>query len=54
MSTDLFSPVSMGDITLTNRMVMAPLTRNRADEHNAPHGINVTHLRYSLALPDLE
>ncbi len=43
MSTDLFSPVSMGDITLTNRMVMAPLTRNRADEHNAPHGINVTY-----------
>ncbi len=43
MSTDLFSPVTIGDIKLTNRMVMAPLTRNRADEHNAPHDINVTY-----------
>lgn len=40
MSTELFSPVTMGDITLANRMVMAPLTRNRADKHNAPHDLN--------------
>ncbi len=43
MSTDLFSPVTVGDVTLANRMVMAPLTRNRAGEHNAPHDINVTY-----------
>jgi len=45
MSVDLFSPVTVGDIKLANRMVMAPLTRNRADEHNAPHDINVTYYR---------
>ncbi|MGD9000670.1 MAG: hypothetical protein PVF75_09665, partial [Granulosicoccaceae bacterium] len=27
--TDLFSPIKLGDLTLPNRMVMAPLTRNR-------------------------
>lgn len=43
MSTDLFSPVTMGDIKLANRMVMAPMTRNRADEHNAPHDLNTTY-----------
>ncbi len=43
MSTDLFSPITMGDIKLANRMVMAPMTRNRADGHNAPHEINVTY-----------
>jgi len=43
MSTDLFSPITVGDITLANRMAMAPLTRNRAGEHNAPHDINVTY-----------
>jgi len=45
MNTDLFSPVTVGDMTLANRMVMAPLTRNRADKHNAPHDINVTYYR---------
>jgi N-ethylmaleimide reductase len=28
--TDLFSPMPLGDLTLPNRMVMAPMTRNRA------------------------
>lgn len=28
--TDLFSPMPLGDMTLPNRMVMAPMTRNRA------------------------
>ena len=31
MSADLFAPFTLGDLTLANRMVMAPLTRNRAD-----------------------
>jgi len=30
--TDLFSPVELGDNTLSNRMVMAPMTRNRAPD----------------------
>ncbi|MCU7921161.1 MAG: alkene reductase [Candidatus Thiodiazotropha sp. (ex Dulcina madagascariensis)] len=43
MNSDLFSPVTMGNIKLANRMVMAPMTRNRADEHNAPHDLNATY-----------
>lgn len=31
MSADLFAPFTLGDLTLANRMVMAPMTRNRAD-----------------------
>jgi N-ethylmaleimide reductase len=29
---DLFSPYAFGDVTLANRVVMAPMTRNRANE----------------------
>jgi len=32
----LFTPVTLGEIELKNRMVMAPLTRSRANEHDAP------------------
>ena len=28
--TDIFSPVALGDIQLANRIVMAPMTRDRA------------------------
>jgi N-ethylmaleimide reductase len=35
MSADLFAPFTLGDLTLANRMVMAPMTRNRAD----PNGV---------------
>jgi N-ethylmaleimide reductase len=38
--TDLFSPVSLGSIQLKNRMVMAPLTRNRAGTGNVPTDLN--------------
>jgi N-ethylmaleimide reductase len=31
MPADLFEKLSLGDLTLPNRMVMAPMTRNRAD-----------------------
>ncbi|MDH5711178.1 MAG: alkene reductase [Gammaproteobacteria bacterium] len=40
---DLFDPIQVGDITLTNRIVMAPLTRNRAGEGNVPQAMNVTY-----------
>ena len=34
--SDLFSPVKLGPIELTNRIVMAPLTRSRALDHDVP------------------
>jgi N-ethylmaleimide reductase len=37
--TDLFEPTSAGKLQLRNRIVMAPLTRNRADEHGVPRDI---------------
>jgi N-ethylmaleimide reductase len=43
MATDLFSPVKLGDLELPNRIVMAPLTRNRAAAGNVPQAINVTY-----------
>ncbi len=39
--TDLFTPVQVGPYTLPNRIVMAPLTRNRAGEGNVPQPLNV-------------
>lgn len=35
-NTSLFDQIAIGDLTLSNRIVMAPMTRNRADEHQAP------------------
>jgi len=32
MSHKLFSPFTAGSIAMRNRIVMAPLTRNRADD----------------------
>ncbi len=43
METNLFSPVTLGSITLKNRVVMAPLTRNRAGEGGVPHSLNATY-----------
>lgn len=38
---DLFTPVKLGGIALSNRIVMAPLTRNRAGEGGVPQEMNV-------------
>ena len=39
---DLFSPISLGDLALPNRVIMAPLTRNRAAmPGNVPQAMNV-------------
>lgn len=38
---DLFTPAQVGPYTLPNRIVMAPLTRNRAGEGNVPQPLNV-------------
>ncbi len=35
----LFDPLQLGDITLQNRIVMAPLTRCRADEGRVPNAL---------------
>lgn len=44
-AVDLFSPITIGPNTLRNRMVMAPLTRNRAGEGNVPQAMNVEYYR---------
>ena len=41
--SDLFSPVKLGAIALKNRMVMAPLTRNRSSNEGVPNDLNVTY-----------
>ncbi len=38
--TDLFSPLVVGDLTLPNRIVMAPLTRCRAAPGRVPNALN--------------
>jgi len=44
MNIDLFSPLTVGDLTLKNRVVMAPLTRNRAAmPGNVPQPMNETY-----------
>ncbi len=42
---DLFSPLQLGKVQLANRLVMAPLTRNRAGEGNVPQELNVEYYR---------
>lgn len=42
---DLFSPAPLGNLTLKNRMVMAPMTRNRAAEGNVPQEMNVEYYK---------
>jgi N-ethylmaleimide reductase len=41
--TDLFTPFQLGPLTLPNRVVMAPMTRNRAGPGNAPTALNATY-----------
>lgn len=42
MSHDLFAPVSLGPVTLRNRLVMAPMTRSRA-VGNMPNALMATY-----------
>ena len=42
---DLFAPVHVGPYTLANRVVMAPMTRNRAGPGNVPGDINAEYYR---------
>lgn len=42
---DLFTPVALGDLELTNRIVMAPLTRMRGGSAGIPGDLIVEHYR---------
>jgi len=41
--TSLFSPIEIGPYNLANRIMMAPMTRNRASDGNVPHQLNATY-----------
>lgn len=41
--TDLFAPLSAGPFNFPHRVVMAPMTRNRAGEGNVPRALNATY-----------
>lgn len=43
--TSLFDPVRFGDLTLPNRIVMAPLTRDRSDPDRNPTDLNALYYR---------
>lgn len=43
--SDLFSSMALGDIALRNRVVMAPMTRSRADDDDAPTALMVEYYR---------
>jgi N-ethylmaleimide reductase len=43
MDINLLSPYKLGNLELPNRVVMAPLTRNRAGEGNVPGELNATY-----------
>ncbi|WP_456374312.1 alkene reductase [Thiolapillus sp.] len=45
MSLDLFEPFPLGDLCLDNRMIMAPLTRNRADRNGLATPMMATYYR---------
>jgi N-ethylmaleimide reductase len=42
---DLFTPLQLGPNRLANRMVMAPLTRNRSTPEGVPQALNVEYYR---------
>jgi len=45
VANPLFSSFDLGSLTLPHRVAMAPLTRNRAGEGNAPGALNATYYR---------
>ncbi|MDX1735677.1 MAG: alkene reductase [Halioglobus sp.] len=42
---DLFTPVTLGELELPNRVVMAPMTRSRADKNARPTDVMVDYYR---------
>lgn len=45
MTVTLFDPLQLGDIALSNRVVMAPMTRSRAGEGDVPTDLMVEYYR---------
>ncbi len=45
----LLQPYELGSYTLKNRIVMAPLTRNRAGEGNVPHSLNAEYYKQRVS-----
>lgn len=45
MSVDLFTPLQLGPYLLPNRVIMAPMTRNRAGAGNVPGPLNAEYYR---------
>jgi N-ethylmaleimide reductase len=43
MTDKLFTPYTLGAINLPNRIIMAPMTRNRADENGVPRPMMADH-----------
>jgi N-ethylmaleimide reductase len=43
--TTLFDAVQLGDLSLKNRIIMAPMTRSRADAQDAPTDLHVEYYR---------
>ena len=43
--SDLFQPLALGRLTLRNRIVMAPMTRSRADAGDMPSALMIDHYR---------
>ena len=43
MTRDLFAPVEVGPLRLRNRVVMAPMSRNRADAAEAAQALTATY-----------
>jgi N-ethylmaleimide reductase len=42
-TADLFTPIQLGAVALPNRIVLAPLTRNRAGAGNVPQTLNASY-----------
>ncbi|GGJ49887.1 MULTISPECIES: alkene reductase [Glutamicibacter] len=47
---DLFSPITLGDLKLSNRLVMAPLTRSRSREDGVPNEQVVEYYRQRASM----
>ena len=43
MTQQLFTPTTLGELQLANRIVMAPMTRNRAEADGTPNALMVEH-----------
>ena len=47
----LFQPITIGDITLTHRVVLAPLTRYRSDDAHVPTNLGVEYYAQRASVP---